>query len=218
MTFTNGFSSRGEPTWTARATTSFSLPSSPSIKTGEDVGAPIEMRGKRPPHRGRAVARDLAEVDRVALLTLEVAGVVGELLAEAAVLAHGREGDDRLPQDDRELLRVPGLLHVAIDGARVHGVDEDREIGVGGEQDADGVGPPLLGLLEKLDAVHPGHPLVAHDDGRIDALERLQRLGPAERVVQRERFSEREADGVEVVLFVVDDEDVELSVREVAHA
>ncbi len=116
------------------------------------------------------------------------------------------------------LLRVPGLLHVAIDRAGVHRVDEHREIGVRGEQDADGVGPALLGLLEELDAVHPGHPLVADDDRRIDPLEHLERFGAAERVVERERFSEREAERVEVVFFVVDDEDVELAERDIAHA
>ncbi len=46
MTLTKGFSSRGEPTWMARATTSFSLPVSPSMSTGDEVGAPMAMRSE----------------------------------------------------------------------------------------------------------------------------------------------------------------------------
>ena len=79
---------------------------------------------------GGALAGDLPEVDRVALLALEVAGVVGELVAEPPVLAHGGEGRDRLAEDDGELLRVPRLLEVALDRAGVEGVDEHGEIGV----------------------------------------------------------------------------------------
>ena len=167
VTLTNGCSSRGEPTWIARATTSFSEPGSPSMSTGDDVGATSAMRSPTRLHRG-ALAGDLAEVDRVALLALEVAGVVRELLAEPPVLPHRREARDRLAQDHRELLRVPRLLDVALDRARVDGVDEDGEIGVRREQDADRVGPPLLRALEEVDPAHPRHALIADDDRGVE--------------------------------------------------
>jgi hypothetical protein len=96
-------------------------------------------------------------------------------------------------------------------------IDEHRQVGVGGEQDADHVRAPLLGALQELDAAHFRHALIGDDHRRIEALDRLERLGPAERVVQRERFPEREAERVQVVLFVVDDQDVEAAPVEITH-
>ncbi len=166
---------------------------------------------------GRALAGNLAEVDGVALLALEVAGVVRELLAEPPVLAHRGEGGDRLPEDDGELLRVPGLLEVALDRAGVERVDEHREIRVGRQEDADRVRSPLFGPFQELDAAHPGHALIADDDRRVEPLEQVQRGLPAERVVERERLPEGEPERVQVVLFVVDDEDFERPPVEITH-
>jgi hypothetical protein len=85
-----GRSSRGEPTWIARATTSCSQPGSASMSTGVLVSATSSIRRPHLLHGG-ALAGDLAVVERVALLALQVTRVVRELLAQPAVLAHGRE-------------------------------------------------------------------------------------------------------------------------------
>ena len=43
-------------------------------------------------------------------------------------------------------------------------VDDRLDVGVGREQQPGGLGAEPLGLAEDLDARHPGHPLVGHDD------------------------------------------------------
>jgi hypothetical protein len=113
------------------------------------------MRAARPRAAGLGPLK-LAEVDGVALLALEVTRVLGELLAQALVVAHGGERGDGLTQDHRELLRVPRLLDVALHRAGVDGVDQHGQVRVGGEQDAHGVGAQLLRAAEQLDAAHPG--------------------------------------------------------------
>ena len=50
---------------------------------------------------------------------------------------------DRLAQDGLQLLRVQRLGDVAVDAALVDGVDDGLDVGVGGEQQADGVGVAL---------------------------------------------------------------------------
>ena len=136
--------------------------------------APLQFREDR--LHARALGGELPELQSALVFALEVAGVVGELLAEAPVLAHGGEAFDRLPQDDGELFRVPGLLDVAVDGARVDGLDEHGQIGVRREQDADDVRAAFGRAAEELDPAHAGHALVA-DDRRPDrAFEDLERL------------------------------------------
>jgi len=59
---------------------------------------------------------------------------------------------------------------------------------------------------QQLEARHLGHALVGDDDRDVLLLEQLERLGTAPRGDDVEHLAEVEAEGVEVVLFVVDDD------------
>ncbi len=89
-------------------------------------------------------------------------GVVGELqlLAQPSVLLGERVALGRTPQDDEQLVGIPRLGHEVIDVAGVDGIHEAVDVGVGGEDQPDGVRRDGLALAEHLDAGHPGHLVV----------------------------------------------------------
>ena len=63
-----------------------------------------------------------------------------------------------------QFLWLPRLGDVAVDVALVDGVDDGLDVGVAGEQQADGVGMCFAEAFEELDAGHLRHALVGHDD------------------------------------------------------
>jgi hypothetical protein len=75
-------------------------------------------------------------------------------------LEHGVDGRVELL-----LGRVPGLEQVGVDVHVVDGADRGVGVGVGGEQAAAGTRDDVHRLLEELDAVHAGHPVVGQQDG-----------------------------------------------------
>ena len=103
----------------------------------------------------------------------EVAG--GERLGRPAVAEHlrlldrpvadGAPGLDQRVDHRVELLlrRLPRLEQVVVDVDDVDGADRGVGVGVGGEQGAAGARDDVHRLLEELDAVHAGHPVVGED-------------------------------------------------------
>ena len=154
-----------------------------------------------------AVADDVAEVELAVELLVQVAGVLGELGREAAVLAVQVEPLDRVLQHAADLLRVPRLGDVAIDLAEVDRLDQHVDVGERGEDDADRVGLARAHLAQQLDAGHLRHALVGDDDRDLLAVEDAERLGATARGQDVERLAEVEPERVEVVLLVVDDQD-----------
>ena len=152
-------------------------------------------------------ADDLAEIEGTVNLAREIAGILLELLDEAAVLAEEVETLDRVAENSADLFGVPGFGDVAVDPPVVDRLDEDIDICEGGENDADGVGAGRLCRLQKLEPGHFRHPLVGDDDRDVVIFEELEGLGTALGAENCERPLKVEAEGVEVVLLVVDDED-----------
>ena len=79
--------------------------------------------------------------------------------------------------------RVPGLHQVVVERHPVDGVDRRLGVGVGGQQDPLGVGHDLERPLQELDAGHPRHALVGHQQGdrlvaQVHLGEQLEALGP----------------------------------------
>ena len=76
-------------------------------------------------------------------------------------------GFEQVVEDGVELFfgRVPGLVEVVVDLGGVDGADGGFGVGVGGEQDALGLGVDGDGLLEEVDAGHAGHALVGEEEG-----------------------------------------------------
>jgi len=109
-------------------------------------------------------------------------------------------------------LLVPGLGDVAVDLAEVDGLDEDVGVGVGGEDDPDGIGAQRARFAHELEPGHLGHALIAHDHRDVVLFEQPQRLVPRYPAVRIWKDAlEVEAEGVEVVALVIDDEDREAS-------
>ena len=80
------------------------------------------------------------------------------------------------------LRRVPRLEQVVVEVDDVDRVDRGAGVRVGGEQDPPGPGVDVHGLLEELDAVHLGHPVVGQDHrdqlaAQLDLAQRVQRRG-----------------------------------------
>ncbi len=80
------------------------------------------------------------------------------------------------------LLRwCPRFQEIVIESDLVDGPDRDVRVGVGGEQHTLGVRVELERLAKKLDAAHPGHPLVHQEQGdrlfpQPEGVQNLQRL------------------------------------------
>jgi hypothetical protein len=183
--------------WMARATISLPVPVSPRSRT-VDARQDVTQR--------RRLADDGAEVERAVRVRRQHAHVLRELLLQAAVVAQQREALDRVRHDAAELLRVPGLRDVAVDAAQVDGLDQHVDVGEGRDDDAGCVGAQLADRLEQLEPRHLGHPLIRDDDGDVVLLGQRERLFSAVRQQELEALAEVEADRVQVVLLVVDDE------------
>jgi hypothetical protein len=151
-------------------------------------------------------------------LLVQVAGVLGELRRHAPVLARQVVAIERVLQDAADLLGVPRLGDVAVDLPERDGLDQDVDVGEGGQDDADRVGPQLLGLLQQLEAGHLRHALIGDDHRDVALAQHLERLGAAGRADDVEHLPEVEAEGVQVVLLVIDDQDrVLLGVEGLGH-
>ncbi len=115
-----------------------------------------------PPVRHEVAREEVADVVR-----RRRPRVADHLDVEHRRVAQRAPGLEHGVDDGVELLlgRVPRLQQVVVD---VDDVDRrDRRVGVrvGGEQSAPGPGEQVHGLLEELDAVQPGHPVVGEDRG-----------------------------------------------------
>ena len=106
-----------------------------------------------------------------------------------------------------QLVRVPRLGDVAVDAAAVDGVDDGADVGVAGEQQANGIRMGLAHVMQQLDARHLRHPLVGHHHVdrflREDADALAGARGAQDAVVEPEEI----ADALHHVGLVVDDED-----------
>ena len=151
----------------------------------------VGRRARRLEQAGAVGLLDVVPAVRDGVAGQEVAG--GERLGRPAVPEHLRLLDgavaDAAPGldqgvDDRvELLvrRLPRLEQVVVDVDDVDGPDRGVGVGVGGEQRAAGARGDVHRLLEELDAVHAGHPVVGEDGGGGLAAQR-QLLEGVERV------------------------------------
>ena len=70
-------------------------------------------------------------------------------------------------QRDAQLLGFPRLGDVAVDPAQVHGLHQGVDVGVAGQDDADGVRADVHRPLEELGAAHLRHALIRHDHGDV---------------------------------------------------
>ena len=109
-----------------------------------------------------------------------------------------------------QLLAVPRLGDVAVDAPEVDGLDQHVDVGEGGDDDADGVRADRAQGLQQVQAGHARHALVGHDDRDVFRAGQLQRLLAAVGQPQGEHLAEVEAERVQVVRLVVDDEDGKL--------
>ncbi len=120
----------------------------------------------------------------------EIADVVicrGPARADDADAFKGRlvallPGFEQVVEHGIELLfgRVPGFVEVVVDLGGVDGADGGFGVGVGGEEDALGVGVDRERLLEEVDAGHSGHALVGEEE-RDDVLALLELAADVER-------------------------------------
>src|SRR5215470_4468372 len=94
--------------------------------------------------------------------------VVGqlELVAEPRVLAGEAPALGGAPYDHQELVGVPGLGDEVVDPPRVDRLHEVVDVGVGGQHDPHRV-RLLLAPAQELDARHPRHAVVGHDDRHV---------------------------------------------------
>ena len=155
----------------------------------------------------RRVADDLAEVELAVHLLREVAGVLLELLdCRRALSRRSVEALDRLREHALHFLGVPRLGDVAVHVAEVDRLDQHVDVGEGGEDDADGVGAHRARRLEELEARHLRHALVGDDHRHVVLFEERERLVAGAGRMDLEDALEVEAEGVEVVRLVVDDQ------------
>jgi hypothetical protein len=123
----------------------------------------------------------LGHVFRVEPLVLDA--VAGEEVADCVVGGRPAQADDadalegglitllpgfeQVVEDGVELFfgRIPGLVEVVVNLSGVDSADGGFGVGVGGEQDAFGLGVEGHGLLQEVDAGHAGHALVGEEQG-----------------------------------------------------
>ena len=191
--------------WIARATISLPVPVSPRSSTVDVVGATCSTRAQHLAQR-RRFADDGAEVELAVRVVRQHADVRRELLGEAPVLAHQREALDRVREDAAQLLRVPRLGDVAVDAPEVDRLDQHVDVRERGDDDADRVGADLARRLQQVEAGHLRHALVGDDRGDVFRPRQRQRLLAAAREQQLEAAPEVEAERVQVVRLVVDDQ------------
>jgi hypothetical protein len=154
--------------------------------------------------------------------------VEGELASGALVLCFDAPGEDRLGgaqferqalvlllqamdagcglQRQQQLLGLPGLHQVLVDAGLVDPGDDVLGVGVAGQDDAQGIRPLTAHGLEKLDAAHPRHALVADDDLHPLAFHDPLRLLGTRRGEHFEVVFERPPQGFLRAHFVIDDE------------
>ncbi|MNF33839.1 hypothetical protein D3C84_146650 [compost metagenome] len=114
-----------------------------------------------------------------------------------------------LAQGEGHFLRVPGLGQVAEDTATVERRHRRIQVGIAGEQDAQGLGRDLAGLGEQLGAAHLRHALVADQDMHRLALQALQgaaRIALGEHLVLA---AELHGQAAQDALFIVDEQDAD---------
>jgi hypothetical protein len=75
----------------------------------------------------------------------------------------------------------------------------------------------LLHFAQELDAAHARHALVCHHHSRLESGQRRERFVGAERIVKAEGLAKREAERIEIVRLVVDNQDVVTAPLEVLH-
>ena len=81
-----------------------------------------------------------------------------------------------LADDPFELDGVPGFEDVAENMPFIDRVDHGLDVGIAGEEHADGVGLEPAGLAEEGVSLHPGHPLVGEDQLHLMVVQQRDRL------------------------------------------
>ena len=166
-----------------------------------------------PPHR-RAGADDLVE----GVLPLDLLAQVDVLGAKPLVglcqrrrqlhvLGAQRVGLQRPLHVHPELVRLPGLLDVAINPPIVDGAHDRVDVCIAGEHHPHGLGLALDHLLEELDPAHRGHHLVDDHQRDLLALEDLHTVVTVGRREDLVVLAQGHLEGLEDRFLVVDDED-----------
>jgi hypothetical protein len=164
----------------------------------------------RPPEAGLRSDQALErQGPRPRLRRLAAQRVVGhlQLLAQALVVPRERPPLRGAAHDHEQLVRVPRLGDEVIDAPGVDGVHEAVDVGVGGEDDADGVGRPLLAPAEQLHPGHAGHAVVGDDHGDVVAGQPSERRLAALGAQHPELGGQDRLERVEDPRLVVDDQD-----------
>ena len=73
-----------------------------------------------------------------------------------------------LLQDQLQFIVIPGFADVTVDLAFVDRLDDRREVGIPGQQDAAGGGIHIMHLGQQRGPVHARHARIAHD--QVDGL------------------------------------------------
>ena len=136
-------------------------------------------------------------------------GVVGDfqLVPQPRVLAAERVALGGPADDEHEVVRLPGLRHEVVDAPGVDRFHETVDVGVRGEDDADGLRRVLLASPQQLHAGHARHPVVGDDDGDVLGAQEVQRRLAARRAHDAELRRQDRLQRVEDPDLVVDDED-----------
>ena len=156
--------------------------------------------------QGRRVPDDGAKIEFAVGIARQDAGVLRKLLGQTAIFAHQVEPLHRLNQNPAQLFAIPRLGHIAVDAPKVDGFDQHIHVGECGHDDADGVGTHITHSPQQLQAGHARHTLVGDHHGDIVLAGQCQRILAAAGEMEREGLAEREAESVQVVAFVVDDQ------------
>ena len=166
-----------------------------------------------PSHR-RAGADDLVEgvLPLDLLAQVDVLGAkplvgLGQSRRQLHVLG-GQPVGLQCPLDvDSQLVRLPGLLDVAIDAPVVDGAHDRVDVRVAGEHHPHRLRLALDHLLEELDPAHRGHHLVDDHQRDLLALEDLHAVVAVGRREDLVVLAQRQLEGLQDRLLVVDDED-----------
>jgi hypothetical protein len=157
-------------------------------------GGADERVERRRPH---PVGRDLS--------TQRVVGQL-ELVAQPHDVLQQRVALGRPAHHQRQLLGLPGLGEEVVDVAGVDRLHEAVHVGVGGEDDPQGLGRDSLTAAQQLDPRHARHALVGHDDRHLLAAQHRERLLAAPRAKDPEVDGEDRLQRVEHARLVVHDE------------
>ena len=140
----------------------------------------------------------------------------GELAYQTLALTVECVDLDGALEGETQLVRVPGLRNVAVDGPVVDRDAQGLGIAVGGHENADRLRVELAHLRQEVDSGHAGHAVIGQHQGHGLLVQDPQPLFSAAGGDDRELATEAQLENAEVLRLVVDVEHRVLAVVEQA--